>query len=112
MLTGRRADEVIMSFIGAINDDDTHWASLDGGCEQEATAIDDGDASDVEFWNSLESNGGDRLQSIPSVPEKFSRGSRNPSRISRLMGSSSGVGVGCKDCRVSMECRCSRPAMQ
>ena len=54
--------------------------------ESNAAAMDETDCSDAEFWNSLESTVVDRFQGIPIMPEKFSRGSRNPSRISRLSG--------------------------
>ena len=80
--------------------------------EGEAAATDEADDSDAEVWNCLESTGVDRLQSIPIVPEKFSRGSKNLSRISRLMTSSSSVGNGCTNCYGNMACGCSsRPAM-
>ena len=106
MFCGRRVDELILSFIGAIE--------AEGGLKSggESVAMDENDASDVEFWNSLESTGVDRFQSIAIVPEKFSRGSRNPSRISRLMSSSSIVGKRCTNWYGDMVCGCSsRPAM-
>ena len=67
------------------------------------------DQSCAEFWNGLESMGVDRLNGIPTEPDRFSRGLKQPSRTSRLM---SNVALGCYGCRGSMACRCSRPAMQ
>ena len=72
--------------------------------EANAADMDETDCSDAEFWNSLEPTAVDRLQGIPIRSEKFSRGSRNPSRISRLSG--------CANICGNMACgHSSRPAM-
>ena len=101
----RRVDELVRSFVDALEAEDGLMS------EGDAAQADEIDHSDAEFWNGLESTGVDRFQDIPSVPEKFSRGSRHPSRISRLAGSSSGVGFGCKDGRGCVAYGCGRPAM-
>ena len=102
-LSGREADELVKSFVDAIE------AEGEPLGESEAAASDEADQSSAEFWNGLESISVDRLQDIPNRPDRFSRGLKQPSRTSRLM---SNVALGCNGCRGSMACRCSRPAMQ
>ena len=105
-MIGRRADELVRSFVCAMEAEDELVS------EGDAAATDDSDNSGAEFWNRLESTVVDRFQGIPSEPVKFCRGPKNPSRASRLMASRSIVGIGCSDCYGSMACGCvDRPAM-
>ena len=103
MLASRKADELVKSFVGAIMAEDGQL------CESVTVAMDDADGSDAEFWNDLALRV-NHLQGMPSMPDRFSRGSKMPSRTSRLL---SNVGKGCMSCHGSMACGCSsQPAMQ
>lgn len=102
----RSAADLIDAFVRAVE-------AEDGRVNEEA--VDEmvlSDDSGAEFWSGLESYSVEKLHSIPSSPALFSRGSKKPSRMSRLLASRSIVEEGCSGCSGSMACRCSRPAMR
>ena len=106
MVDSRSADELVRSFVLAVEAEDEQIS------DEAKAAVVESDDSGAEFWNRLDSTAADRFQGIPIEPEKFIRGPKKPSRASRLLASRSIVGIGCSNCYGSMACGCvARPAM-